>query len=93
MNYQIFTSNETLKNFGRLTRIYSTLTPYHKEIVQLVSTDGLPAMRPLFLHYPNDLGVFDIEYQYLYGSDLLVAPVLQPSVVSMYFIKNNSAPV
>lgn len=36
-------------------------------------------MTPLFLHYADDIGSFDIQYQYLYGSDLLVAPVLEPS--------------
>ena len=91
LNHQIFSSNETLKHFGRLTAIYSSLTPYHKEIVQLVSTDGLPAMRPLFLHYPNDLETFDIEYEYLYGGELLVAPVVEPSVVNIFQLRNYCA--
>ena len=39
---------------------------------------GLPAMRPLFLHYPDDAEAYDVLYEYLYGYDLLVAPVLKP---------------
>ena len=93
LNHQIFSSNETLIKFGRLTAIYSTLAPYHKEIVQLVSTDGLPAMRPLFLHYPNDENVFDVEYQYLYGPDLLVAPVLEPNAVRIFFSFNSKCTI
>jgi alpha-glucosidase len=38
-------------------------------------------MTPLFLHYPEDLNTFKIQYEFLYGSDLLVAPVLEPSTV------------
>jgi len=44
-----------------------------------VSTLGIPAMSPLFLHFPEDLETFEIQYEFLYGFDLLVAPVLEPS--------------
>ena len=37
-------------------------------------------MRPLFLQYPEDPKAFDQSYQYMFGDDLLVAPVLQPGV-------------
>ena len=36
--------------------------------------------RPLFLHYQDDPESFTIEYQYLFGRDLLVAPVIAPEV-------------
>jgi sulfoquinovosidase len=41
--------------------------------------NGLPAQRPLFLHYeaPDYHAVQD---QYLYGSDLMVAPVIEAGV-------------
>jgi alpha-glucosidase len=38
---------------------------------------GLPVMRPLFLHYEEDEKCYDIKYQYLLGADVLVAPVYQ----------------
>ena len=38
-------------------------------------------MTPLFLRYPEDLNTFEIQYEFLYGSDLLLAPVLEPSTV------------
>lgn len=82
LNHQIYSDNETLRDFGRLTRMYTTLAPYHKEVVSQVSSEGIPAMRPLFIQYPNDLETFDIQYEYMYGEDLLVAPVLEPRVVS-----------
>ena len=38
--------------------------------------DGIPPMRPLFLEYPEDQTCYDVEDQYLFGPDLLVAPIL-----------------
>jgi alpha-glucosidase len=32
-------------------------------------------MRPLFLHYEDDARAYTLKYQYLFGRDLLVAPV------------------
>ena len=81
LNHQVYSTNETLKSFARLTAIYTSLLPYHKDVISQVSL-GIPAMAPLFLHYPEDLDSFEVQYEYLYGSDLLVAPVLEPNVVS-----------
>ncbi|GAI91776.1 unnamed protein product, partial [marine sediment metagenome] len=32
---------------------------------------------PLFIHYENDKKTYDIKYEYLFGRDLLVAPVYE----------------
>ena len=37
-------------------------------------------MRPLFLHYPDDPKAYEQYYEYMFGDDLLVAPVLEPGV-------------
>ena len=34
-------------------------------------------MRPLFLHYEDDAHTYTLKYQYLFGRDLLVAPVYE----------------
>ena len=39
-------------------------------------------MRPLFLHYENDPESWSIKDQYLFGPDLLVAPVVQEGAAS-----------
>ena len=41
------------------------------------SITGLPAMRPLMLEYPDDPNTYGIDDEYLFGSDLLLAPVLR----------------
>jgi alpha-glucosidase len=38
---------------------------------------GLPAQRALFLHFPQDPQTFTIQDQFLYGADLMVAPVIE----------------
>ncbi len=37
---------------------------------------GVPAMRPLMLDFPDDERTYGIDDQFLFGSDLLIAPVL-----------------
>jgi alpha-glucosidase len=36
----------------------------------------------LFLHYPDDPAFYAVQDQYLYGAELLVAPVIKESTVS-----------
>jgi sulfoquinovosidase len=72
--------DETLGHFARMTQIYVGMAPYTKEIVKENCEKGIPVQRPLFMHYEQDEKVYDIQYQYLYGRDLLVAPVYKENV-------------
>ena len=38
---------------------------------------GLPAQRPLFLHYPGQAALFAVQDQFLYGAHMLVAPMIE----------------
>jgi len=44
--------------------------------MQHASEKGLPLMRPLFFDFAEDGQTFAVEDQFLFGPDLLVAPVL-----------------
>jgi len=37
---------------------------------------GAPPMRPLFFDFPEDEAAYEVEDAYMFGRDLLVAPVL-----------------
>lgn len=76
-NLQIDQDGEVLAHFARMTRIYVHLVPYLKFLVNEATTRGLPAQRPLFLHFEDDPRAYAVEDAYLYGPDLLVAPVWQ----------------
>ena len=52
------------------------LLPYIYNAMQQASQTGLPAMRPLFLDFPDDENVAKLNDEFLFGDDLLVAPVL-----------------
>ena len=60
-----------------MTQVYVHLVPYLKTLVAEASTRGLPVQRPLFLHFEDDARTYAIQDAYLYGPDLLVAPVWQ----------------
>ncbi|XP_070561503.1 sulfoquinovosidase-like isoform X3 [Ptychodera flava] len=82
-NWQYYSSDGTLRKFARLTQLHHALADYTKHVVAEHVNQGLPAQRPLFLHYDKDPETYKTDYQYLYGRDLLVAPVLDEAQSSM----------
>jgi alpha-D-xyloside xylohydrolase len=59
-----------------LLHLREKLKPYIMKQMQVASEKGLPPMRPLFVDYPADPACWEVEDQFNFGSDLLVAPVL-----------------
>lgn len=53
------------------------LKPYIARLMQDAHVTGTPPMRPLFYDFPEDKISWEIEDEYMFGSDLLVAPVMQ----------------
>lgn len=76
-NLQFDQDEQVLSHFASMTQIYVHLVPYLKSLVVEASTHGLPVQRPLFLHFEDDSRTYAIQDAYLYGADLLVAPVWQ----------------
>ncbi len=76
-NLQIDQDEAVLKHFARMTSIYVHLAPYLKALSKEAAETGLPVQRPLFLHHEDDLKTYEIQDAYLYGAELLVAPVWQ----------------
>ncbi|MFD2130224.1 glycoside hydrolase family 31 protein [Pseudogracilibacillus auburnensis] len=44
------------------------------------STKGLPVMRPLLLEFPNDKKTYNLNDQFMIGDNVMIAPILAPSV-------------
>ncbi|MFY7836902.1 MAG: alpha-glucosidase [Novosphingobium sp.] len=76
-NLQYDSNPELLACFARWSRVHAHLAPYVRHLCADAREHGLPAQRPLFLHYPHDAGLFTLKDQFLYGADLLVAPVIE----------------
>ena len=74
-NLQIDQDAAVLAHFARMTAIYVHLAPYLKALSAEAAETGLPVQRPLFLHHEDDRATYAVQDAYLYGADLLVAPV------------------
>jgi alpha-glucosidase (family GH31 glycosyl hydrolase) len=53
------------------------LLPYLYSTIRECATTGLPIMRALWLHFPQDPKAVERSDEYLWGSSLLVAPVVE----------------
>ena len=81
VNAQFDSSRRVLDHLARMTRIFNGLLPYNRHLVREYRELGLPPMRYPWLHYPEtSIGRVSglMRRQYLYGRDLLVAPVIKP---------------
>ncbi len=61
------------RRYEMLPEIYAAFQAAHE--------DGLPIMRPLYLDFPEDSEAYKISDEFMFGSNLLVAPVLDSGVV------------
>jgi alpha-glucosidase len=68
---------ETLSINRKYIKLRYQLLPYLYDLMRESEKSGLAPMRPLFLHYPQDSGTHEINDQFLFGSSLLVAPVVE----------------
>jgi alpha-glucosidase (family GH31 glycosyl hydrolase) len=78
VNHQFYSDEETLEHFVRFAKIYAAWKPYRMDLVREASETGLPVVRHPFVHYPEDPEVHSLEYQFMVGARLMVAPVLDP---------------
>src|SRR3984957_8333497 len=53
------------------------MLPYLYSAVHECAATGMPIMRPLLLHFPNDPRSVECSDQYLWGKSVLVAPVVE----------------
>jgi alpha-glucosidase/alpha-D-xyloside xylohydrolase len=58
------------------------LMPYIQTIVRECHDTGLPLMRALWLHHADDAAAVARGDEFLWGRDILVAPVVQPGATS-----------
>ncbi|MFL6110293.1 MAG: TIM-barrel domain-containing protein, partial [Catenulispora sp.] len=63
-------------------RLREALLPYTYTLAHRSVTTGIPMVRALYLDYPNLDAAYDHPGEYLYGRDMLVAPVTTPGQVA-----------
>jgi alpha-D-xyloside xylohydrolase len=67
------------EDFRRALGLKYALMPYIYAQAKDSSARGYPMLRTLFFEYPNDPGSWEIDDEYMFGSNLLVAPLFENS--------------
>lgn len=67
---------ETYQILRKYLNLREKLRPYIKGLMKKAHQQGTPLMRPLFYDFPEDDLAWEVEDQYMFGSDLLVCPIL-----------------
>jgi alpha-D-xyloside xylohydrolase len=65
------------EDFRRALGLKYSLMPYILAQAKDSSARGWPMLRALFFEYPNDPTSWTVDDEYMFGSDLLVAPLLE----------------
>lgn len=76
-NLQYDSTPALLACFARWSRVHAHLAPYVRALCDEAVATGLPVQRPLFLHHADEPGLYGVQDQFLYGADLMVAPVIE----------------
>lgn len=75
--FEYDSDEETLTLFARLTRVHAAIAPYLHALIKENAGSGLPAMRPVFMVFPDDEKLRRTNSMYMLGDELFVAPILQ----------------
>ncbi|CAI7592299.1 unnamed protein product [Penicillium glandicola] len=93
INAQFYSNSTTYSWFGYNARMFASLAKYRRRILETESKNlGWPLLRMPVIYHPDDEVAKAISYQSFYlGSDLYVAPVLDPgrTSVKVYFPGKN----
>ena len=83
---------ETYQIMSKYLQVREQLKPYILKHMAIASKEGIPMMRPLFFDFPNDQFCYTIEDEYMFGPDLLIAPVLEYKIKTrkIYFPAGSS---
>ncbi|KAF2468034.1 uncharacterized protein BDR25DRAFT_373568 [Lindgomyces ingoldianus] len=69
-------STQTVDVLKQTANLHSELIPYIKSYAYAASKSGAPIMRALFLEAPQDKNTWEINDQYFFGAEFLVAPIV-----------------
>jgi alpha-D-xyloside xylohydrolase len=64
----------------KLILLREQLRPYIMKYMNIASQTGAPIMRPMFFDYYEDPHCYTLEDQYMFGEDILFAPILEQGV-------------
>lgn len=68
--------------YAKFANIHMNLIPYSFSEAKQTSLTGVPMMRAMALEFPGDATAANKQFQYMYGSQLLVSPVVTQSATT-----------
>jgi len=74
-------SGEFLKVFRKMVEMRYRLMPYIFTQAFIASQNGWPMLKAMFLNYPDDPTTWAVEDQFMFGEDLLIAPIMEESCI------------
>lgn len=66
----------------RYLRLREAMRPYTRMLMREAHEKGAPVMRSMFYEFPEDDACWELKDQYMYGADILVAPVTEEGAAS-----------
>lgn len=69
--------DEFLGYFRSVIEMRYRLIPYIYAQAKQSAIQGLPMVRALFIEFPDDPGSWRVEDQYMFGADMLIAPLME----------------
>jgi len=92
----LWVSGKHLDHYRFYHKLHYRLLPYIYTCAHISNVTGLPIARAMVLEYQDDPGIYDKDLQYMFGSELLVAPVPQSredekavAIIDVYLPKGN----
>lgn len=70
-------NKEFVDYFRKVAEMKYKLMPYIADEAKACTQTGLPMMRALLVEFPDDPGAWMVEDQYMFGSQILVAPMFE----------------
>ena len=77
---------ESVDVVREFTKLKCRLMPYIYNKAVTASKKGIPVMRPMIIEFPEDRACDYLERQYMFGDNILVAPVFNADSVVDYYL-------
>jgi alpha-D-xyloside xylohydrolase len=75
----------------KTANLHASLLPYIKSYTYQASQTGVPLIRALFLEYPQDPKAFSVADAYAFGSEFLIAPIVNAGGTRTVYFPSGSS--